>query len=158
MTARPAALSLLFAIGSILCPALASAQGAGGLYIASGQYSFANAVRQGLADNPGGGRFYVLAVPPATQALLASGANPEDADLRSRAREAGVQFLVCRRDVQNGSVISGNLVPGVGVVWGWPEGPDAPAPDANNLFPGESASEFPASMELMRRIRSTCSE
>jgi hypothetical protein len=156
MTARP--ITLVLALATIAFVPAAAAQGAGGLYVADGQFGFSAAVGQALADNPVPGRFFVLAVPPATQALLATGSTSGDAGLRERALASGAQFLVCRRDVQSGSVVPAALVPGGAVAWGWPQGPDAPAPDPNNLFPGESASQFPASMELLRRIRSTCSE
>jgi len=156
MTARTTALVL--ALATLAFAPAAAAQGAGGLYVADGQFGFSAAVGQALADNPVPGRFFVLVVPPATQGLLATGSTSGDANLRDRALASGAQFLVCRRDVQNGSVVPAGLIPGVAVAWGWPQGPDAPAPDPNNLFPGESASQFPASLELVRRIRSTCSE
>jgi hypothetical protein len=156
MSARP--IALVFALATIAFMPAAAAQGAGGLYVADSTFGFSTAVGQALADNPVPGRFFVLVVPPATQGLLATGSPSGDATLRDRALANGAQFLVCRRDVQSGSVAPASLVPGVAVAWGWPQGPDAPAVDANGLFPGESAGAFPAATELVRRIRNTCSD
>lgn len=146
--ALPAALTLA-------TPA-AIAQGAGGLYVAGVNFTFTQAVSEGLTDNPTPGRFFVLAMPPATADLRASGPSPDIVALRDQATARGAQFLVCRRDVANGSVDPSSLIPGVGVVWGWPSDPNAPQPDAAGLFPGESASWFPRASDLVRRIRSTC--
>jgi hypothetical protein len=134
----------------------AIAQGAGGLYIAGVNFTFTQAVSQGLLDNPTPGRFFVLLMPPATSDLRASGSSPDIVALRDQAAARGAQFLVCQRDVANGSVDPSSLIPGVGVVWGWSSDPNAPQPDAAGLFPGESASWFPRATDLVRRIRSTC--
>jgi hypothetical protein len=146
---------VLAAALTLVTPA-AIAQGAGGLYVAGVNFTFTQAVSEGLSDNPTPGRFFVLVMPPATADLRASGPSPDIVTLRDQATARGAQFLVCRRDVANGSVDPSALIPGVGVVWGWSSDPNAPQPDAEGLFPGESASWFPQATDLVRRIRSTC--
>ena len=141
---------------ALLAPTPVLAQGAGGLYVAGVNFSFTQAVVEGLSDNPTPGRFFVLVMPPATADLQASGPSPDIVRLRDQALARGAQFLVCRRDVVKGTVNPSNLVPGVGVVWGWSSDPNAPQPDAAGLFPGEQSGWFPQSAELARRIRSTC--
>jgi hypothetical protein len=140
---------------ALACP-VAIAQGAGGLYVAGINFTFTQAVSQGLADNPTPGRFFVLAMPPATADLRTLGPTADIVALRDRAIARGAQFLVCRRDVASGALDPSTLIPGVAVVWGWPSDPNAPQPNAAGLFPGERASWFPAADELTRRIRSTC--
>jgi hypothetical protein len=145
-----------FAAAAMLAAAGALAQGAGGLYIAGVNFTFTQAVSEALTDNPTPGRFFVLLMPPATSDLRSSGPAPDVVALRDQAVARGGQFLVCRRDVQSGAVDPAALIPGVGVVWGWPSDPSAPQPDAAGLFPGEQPSWFPQAAELTRRIRSTC--
>ncbi|MCX7892188.1 MAG: hypothetical protein N2544_07475 [Burkholderiales bacterium] len=154
---RPFACRNLLAALVFLASPCALAQGAGGLYIAGVNFTFTQAVSQALADNPAPqGRFFILAMPPATADLAASGPATDVVRQRNEALARGAQFLVCRRDVQRGVVDPATLIPGVGVVWGWSSDPNAPQPDASGLFPGEQAGWLPQSAELARRIRSTC--
>ncbi len=154
---RPFACRSLLAALALLATPCALAQGPGGLYIAGVNFTFTQAVSQALADNPTAqGRFFILAMPPATADLAATGPAADVVRLRNQALARGAQFLVCRRDVQKGLVDPARLIPGVGIVWGWPSDPNAPQPDASGLFPGEQAGWLPQSAELARRIRSTC--
>ena len=66
--------AFLFALGaaaSIGCaqPAIALAQAEGGVYIAGYGINFERAAEQGIARNPPGQRFFLLALPPNTVAL-----------------------------------------------------------------------------------------
>jgi hypothetical protein len=153
---RTLLLAVLIGLGLAASAPVAQAQGPGGLYVAGIDFTFANAVKQGLADNRKPGRFIVLVVPPATRALLAEGAPPADVQLRKTAAARGGQFVVCRRDVESGAVLPANLVPGVGVVWGWTKNPNAPQMGPNGLFPDESPAYFPYDANLIRRMRSIC--
>lgn len=151
------ALRALFAALALALAPCALGQGPGGLYVAGVNFTLTQAVVEALADNPAPqGRFFILALPPATADLAASGVAAEVVRLRGEAVARGAQFLVCRRDVAKGLVDPARLVPGVGIVWGWSSDRDAPQPDARGLFPGEEASWLPESQELVRRIRSAC--
>jgi hypothetical protein len=147
----------LLAIALACSAALAIAQTAGGgLYIAGNGFAFEQAVEQGLAMNPSGQRFFVLSLPPQTQALgLSAPANV--AALRDRAAQSGAVFLVCQRDVANGAVNLAQLVPGVVAVRGWPPPGSSPLPAGQDYFPGENRADLPQSTDLLRRLRSTCS-
>jgi hypothetical protein len=136
--------------------AVVFAQAGGGLYVAGAGFTFGQAVDQGLAMNPAGQRFFVLVLPPQTRALAVN-APPNLAQLRDRAAKKGAVFMVCQRDVASGAVDLAQLVPGVVPVRGWPPpGSNALLP-GQNYFPDENRADFPASEELLRRLRSTCS-
>lgn len=134
----------------------ASAQSTGGVYIAGTGFTFQQAIEQGLATNPAGQRFFVLALPPQTQAL-ALDAPSGVAALRERAARRGATFMVCERDVTSGTVNLAQLVPGVVSVRGWPPAGSRSLPAGQNYFPGENRADFPASEALLRKLRSTCS-
>jgi hypothetical protein len=146
----------LIALALAWCASLAWAQTDGGLYIAGAGFTFQQAVDQGVAMNRGGQRFFVLALPPQTQALAAN-APRNLARLRDRAARQGAVFMVCERDVASGAVDLGQLVPGVVPVRGWPPPGSNTLPPGQNYFPDENRADFPASEELLRRLRSTCS-
>jgi hypothetical protein len=147
----------LLAIALACSAAIALAQtGGGGLYIAGTGFTFQQAVEQGLAMNPSGQRFFVLSLPPQTQAL-ALDAPVNLAALRNRAAQSGAVFLVCQRDVASGAVNLANLVSGVAAVRGWPPPGNNALPPGQNYFPDENRADLPQSEELLRRLRSTCS-
>jgi hypothetical protein len=146
----------LLAVASLAFATLALAQATGGLYIAGAGFTFQQAVEQGLAMNPTGQRFFVLALPPQTQALVTN-APANLAALRDRAARNGAEFMVCERDVASGAVDLAQLVPGVATVRGWPPPGSNELPPGQNYFPGEDRNDFPSSEELLRRLRSTCS-
>ena len=135
----------------------ASAQnGNGGLYIAGAGFSFKQAVTQGLANNTGGRRFFVLALPPQTKALALDAPANRVTD-RRRAADAGAVFLVCQRDVDSGTVVLSKLVPGVVPVRGWPQPGSTELPKGQLFYPDEDPAKLPTSVTLLRRLRSTCS-
>ena len=63
----------------------AAAQSEGGLYVAGAGFTFQQAVQQAIAKNPAGQRFFVLAIPPETRALLttATGAGKRSLSLEN---------------------------------------------------------------------------
>jgi hypothetical protein len=150
-------LSVAAAWGAAL-PAFAPAQTEGGLYIAGGAgFTFQEAAERGIAQNPGGQRFFVLSVPPQTAALLttASGAL---AAARNRVVAANGALLVCQRDIDSGKINASNLAPGVVPVRGWPPAGSPQLPPGERYFPGENPANLPAANEALRRLRSTCSD
>lgn len=152
----PASLLALFFLSWTALPA--QAQNAGGLYVAGAGFSFAQAARQALSENPGGGgRFFVLVLPPATDALAASGASAEALELRAQVQARGGSLLVCRRDVAAGAMPAAGLMPGVQVVRGWPQ-PGGPQLAANSdYYPDESPAALPAATDVLHRLRAACS-
>jgi|PlaIllAssembly_1097288.scaffolds.fasta_scaffold315194_1 hypothetical protein len=130
--------------------------GGGGLYIAGAGFSFKQAVTQGLAKNPGGTRFFVLALPPQTKALALDASANRVAD-RRRAGDGGAVFLVCQRDVDKGAVVLSKLVPGVVPVRGWPPPGSNELPKGQLFYADEDPTKLPASVTLLRRLRATCS-
>jgi hypothetical protein len=148
-------------LAALVCAALlgppALAQNTGGLFIAGGGgFGFAQAARQALAKGGGAGSF-VLVLPPATDALAASGASAEAVDLRKQLMAAGGSLLVCRRDVTAGAVPAAGLMPGVQIVRGWPQ-PGGPQLVPNtNFYPDENPASLPAATDLLQRLRSACS-
>src|SRR5512137_3011679 len=98
-------------------PGTALAQVEGGLYIAGSGFSFEQAAEQGLARNPKGQRFFVLALPPNTAALTTAAAQSAVA-VRDRVVASGGLLYVCQRDIDDGSVDAAKLVPGVIAVRG----------------------------------------
>jgi hypothetical protein len=153
--------SKLFAVATTVCaaaiPALVPAQSEGGLYIAGGAgFTFQQAADQGLAQNPGGQRFFLLSLPPETQALTKTAQGPLAA-VRDRVVAANGVLLVCKRDVDSGKVNAATLVPGVVAVRGFPPPGSKALPDGERYFPGENPANLPASNESLRRLRVTCS-
>lgn len=151
---RLAGLALLAAL---LPLSSAMAQSEGGLYIAGAAgFKFQQAAERGLAQNPGGRRFFVLAVPPQTSALKMSAAGPL-AELRDRVIAGNGVLLVCQRDIDKGRIDPKELVPGVVAVRGWPEPGSNEIPPGKRYFADEDSSRLPAANEALRRLRSTCS-
>jgi hypothetical protein len=155
---RPALPWLLaIAAASGLCTALpASAQSEGGLYIAGTGSGFQAAAQRALAQNPGGRRFFLLALPPETAALTTRASAAQTA-LRERVLAANGVLFVCQRDIDNGRVAAARLAPGVVAVRGWPAEGAADLSAGQRLFAGEDPARLPASNEALRRLRSSCS-
>ena len=134
----------------------AMAQSEGGLYIAGDAgFKFQQAAERGLAQNPGGRRFFVLSVPPQTSALRKSATGPL-AQLRDRVIAGNGVLLVCQRDIDKGRIDPAELVPGVVAVRGWPEPGSNEIPPGKRYFADEDSSRLPAANEALRRLRSTC--
>jgi len=137
-------------------PRTALAQDEGGLYIAGYRHSFERAAEQGLARNPAGQRFFVLALPPNTAALTRS-ASPSAAAVRERVAAAGGLLLVCQRDIDNGKIDAAALVPGVVAVRGFPpRGSDA-IPRGERYYPDEDRTRLPQDNRSLKRLRKACS-
>jgi hypothetical protein len=135
-------------------PALAQAEG--GLYIAGYRFNFERAAEQGLARNPPGQRFFVLALPPNTAALTTA-ATPAAAAVRERVVAAGGQLLVCQRDIDKRKIDAATLVPGVAAVRGFPpRGSDA-IPRGERYYPDEDRSVLPQDNRSLKRLRKACS-
>jgi hypothetical protein len=146
----------LTALVACAAPLPASAQVEGGLYVAGAGFSFEQAAADGLSKNPGGQRFFLLALPPQTVALT-SKASRAQAAARKRVVDGNGVLLVCRRDVDSGAVDASRLVPGVVPVRGWPPAGSGDLPEGQRYFPDEDRTRLPQSDELLRRLRSTCS-
>jgi hypothetical protein len=143
-------------LASLAFACSASAQSEGGLYIAGAGFSFQQAAERGIAQNPNGQRFFLLAVPPAAAALT-SAATSQAAALRARVVAAGGVLLVCQRDIDNGSIDPSTLASGVVPVRGFPPPGSNAIPDGGRYFPGENPANLPASNDALRRLRATCS-
>jgi hypothetical protein len=150
----------LSAVALIACAvprtALAQAQAQGGLYIADNRGNFERAAEQGLARNPVGQRFFVLALPPNTVALT-TGATPSAAAARERVVAAGGLLLVCQRDVDNGKVNAATLVPGVVAVRGFPPRGSNAIPRGERYYPDENRAQLPQDNRSLKRLRKACS-
>ena len=158
MSAKSGSLIGLGAAALIACavPRIALAQAEGGLYIADNRSSFERAAEQGLARNPAGQRFFVLALPPNT-AALATGATPSAAAARERVVAAGGLLLVCQRDVDNGKVNAATLVPGVVAVRGFPPRGSNAIPRGERYYPDEDRAQLPQDNRALKRLRKACS-
>jgi hypothetical protein len=137
-------------------PRVAAAQDEGGLYIAGDGFSFEQAAEQGLARNPKGQRFFVLALPP-NAAALTQAATPPDAAARQRIVAAGGVVLVCQRDIDNGSIDAATLVPGVVAVRGFPPRGSNALPSGERYFPDENRDTLPRNNATLQRLRNACS-
>jgi len=146
----------LMALAACAVPLVASAQAEGGLYIAGAGFSFEQAAADGLSRNPGGQRFFLLVLPPQIEALT-SKASRAQAAARQRVIDGNGVLLVCRRDIDNGSVDASRLVPGVVPARGWPPAGSGDLPPGQRYFPDEDSANLPQSDEMLRRLRSTCS-
>jgi len=153
--------SHLIAVAAAICAAgmaaPVSAQSEGGLYIAGYGFSFQEVVDRAIAQNPGGQRFFLLSLPPETQALTTSAAGPLAA-ARDRVIAANGVLLVCQRDLDSGRINAAALAPRVVAVRGWPPAGSPALPPGERYFKGENTSDLPASNEALRRLRSTCSD
>jgi hypothetical protein len=130
--------------------------GEGGLYVAGAEFSFQRAAERGLAQNPGGRRFFLLTLPPQAGALRRN-ATPWQTQLRDRVIAGNGVLLVCQRDLDNGRLNAAQLVPEVVPVRGWPPKGSTELPLGERYFPGEDRSTLPASTESLRKLRSICS-
>lgn len=131
------------------------AQPQGGLYIAGAGFSFNVAAERGLAQNPDGRRFFLLVLPPETDALLQR-ANPAQTALRERVVAGNGALLVCQRDIDNGRIRRADLTPGVVVARGWPAPGSNELPAGRRYFADENPAMLPAANEALRMLRSTC--
>jgi hypothetical protein len=161
-TPVPASLRLkIIAAAAAVCAlgaaAPASAQSEGGLYIAGYGFSFPEVVDRAIAQNPRGQRFFLLSLPPETQALTTSAAGPLAA-ARDRVIAANGVLLVCQRDIDSGRISAAALAPRVVAVRGWPPVGSTSLPPGERYFQGENPANLPASNEALRRLRSTCSD
>jgi hypothetical protein len=137
-------------------PRTALAQAEGGLYIADNRSNFERAAEQGLARNPPGQRFFVLALPPNTVAMTTA-ATPSAAPVRERVVAAGGILLVCQRDIDNGKVSAATLVPGVIAVRGFPPRGSNAIPRGERYYPDEDRSVLPQDNRSLKRLRKACS-
>lgn len=135
--------------------ASATAQTEGGLYIAGAGFSFQAAAERAIAGNAGGGRFFLLALPPETAALALSAGAAQTA-LRNRVTAAGGVLMVCQRDIDDGRVAAARLARGVVAVRGWPRPGQAELPAGQRYFSDEDPGQLPAANEALRQLRSTC--
>ena len=135
--------------------ATARAQSEGGLYIAGTGSSFQQAAQKAIKNNPRGQRFFLLSLPPQTQALTVN-ATRQLAAMRDRVVAANGVLYVCQRDIDNGKIDAANLVPGVVAVRGWPHAGSDALPHGARYFEDEDPSKLPASNNALRRLRSTC--
>lgn len=155
---HPKLIAVAAAVCAAVIPALAPAQSEGGLYIAgSAGFTFQQAAERGVAQNPGGRRFFLLSVPPETQALTVTASGPLAA-ARDRVVASNGVLLVCKRDVDSGKINASTLVPGVVAVRGFPPPGSQALPDGQRYYPDENPANLPASNEALRRLRSTCSD
>jgi len=155
---EPTPLRRLSASALIACmlPLAAAAQDEGGLYIAGYGFSFEQAANRGLSQNPKGRRFFVLALPPNTDALLQSTPKPAAA-VRERVTTGNGVLLVCQRDIDSGAIDATKLVSGVVAVRGFPPPGSNAIPPGERYFPDENRANLPQANEALRRLRSTCS-
>jgi hypothetical protein len=136
-------------------PGTSLAQAEGDLYIAGYRFNFERAAEQGLARNPPGQRFFVLALPPNTAALTTT-ATTAAAAVRNRVVASGGLLYVCQRDIDNGSVDAATLVPGVVAVRGFPPRASDAIPRGERYFPDENRDQLPRNNGTLKRLRSTC--
>ena len=158
MTLSPMRAALAVAGAAMLAAALpraALAQAEGGLYIAGYRHNFERAAEQGLARNPAGQRFFVLALPPNTVALTAA-ATPSAAAVRERVVAAGGLLLVCQRDIDDGKVDAAALVPGVFAVRGFPPRGSNAIPRGERYYPDEDRTRLPQDNRSLKRLRKAC--
>ena len=147
---------IALAAASLALPHSALAQGEGGLYIAGSRHSFERAAEQGLARNPAGQRFFVLALPPNTVALTTA-ATPSAAAVRERVVAAGGLLLVCQRDIDSGKVNAAALVPGVSAVRGFPPRGSNAIPRGERYYPDEDRTRLPQDNRALKKLRKACS-
>lgn len=146
----------LAALLAVAGASAASAQSEGGLYTAGAGFSFQEAAERAMSQNPGGRRFFLLALPPEAAALGAS-ASPVQRRLRERVVAANGVLLVCQRDLDNGHINAARLASGVVPVRGWPGPGSNELPAGQRYFANEDPSKLPAANEALRQLRFTCS-
>ncbi len=133
----------------------ARAASEGGLYIAGAGFTFQQAAQDAARKNPKGQRFFLLSLPPQTQALMVD-APRQLAAVRDRVVAANGVLYVCQRDIDNGKIDAARLVPGVVAVRGWPSAGSNTLPHGARYFDDEDRSKLPASNNALSRLRSTC--
>ena len=136
--------------------AAASAQSAGGLYIAGDNFDFTQAVERALAQHPSPSKFFVLATGDAVRGLSVV-APPELVEVRKRGAARGAVYLVCRRDVEREAFRLSDLISSVVAVKGWPAPGSTELAEGSKYYRDEDPSNLPSSTEVLRRLRSTCS-
>jgi hypothetical protein len=149
-----ASVAVPLAIGSISAGAMAAAEG--GLYLAGDGSTFVRAAEQALAENSKGQRFFMLVL-RAEAAALTKAASKRVVTLRGRVVTAGGVFLVCQRDIDNGSINRAKLVVTTVAVRGFPPPGSNALPPGERYFPDENPDNLPRSNESLLRLRSTCS-
>jgi hypothetical protein len=151
----------LIALAAVICGALiapaVSAQSEGEVYVAGNGFSFQQAVEQGLSRTPGGQRFFVLALPPETNALMTTATGPLSA-LRDRVVASNGVLYVCQRDIDSGKISVASLVPGVVTVRGWPPVGSGGLQEGQKYYADENPANFPVSTSSLRMLRSACSD
>lgn len=158
MTLPGSRISWMAHLVAVLCVVFASpakAQSDGGLYIAGAGFSFQVAAERAIAQNPGAGRFFLLALPPQAAALTTR-ASAAQSRLREQVVAANGVLMVCQRDIDNRKIRADSLVPGVRAVRGWPAKGSPQMPDGQRYFADENPADLPASNEALRRMRSAC--
>ena len=153
---RPDFVAFAVAACTAWIAAPASAQTEGGVYVAGNGFTFQQAAESAIAQNSGSQRFFVLAVPPETNALTTN-APAQLVALRNRVIAAGGVLFVCQRDLDSGKIAAGTLAPGVVAVRGFPPAGSTALPPGERYFKDENPAELPASNEALRRLRTTCS-
>ena len=158
LPARTASLVALGAAALIGCalPRTALAQAEGGVYIAGYGISFERAVEQGIARNPPGQRFFVLALPP-NDAALAKAATGAVVNLRDYVLARGAILMVCQRDIDNGTIDVAKLVPQVVPVRGFPPRGSNAIPRGERYYPDENRATLPRNNNSLKRLRKACS-
>lgn len=151
----------LFLVAAAACaaviPAPAAEPSEGGLYIAGYGFSFQEVADRAISQNPDGRRFFLLSLPPESNALAMT-APPALAAVRDRVIAANGILFVCQRDIDNRRVDAATLVPAVVAMRGWPPAGSDSMPLGERYFKGENTANLPASNEALRRLRSTCSD
>jgi hypothetical protein len=152
--------SKIIAVAAAVCAAgavaSAAAQSEGGLYIAGYGFTFQEVANRAISQNPGGRRFFLLALPAQSSALTKTAARPLAA-ARDRVLAANGVLLVCQRDLDEGLIAAASLVPRVVAVRGWPPAGSNELPLGERYFKGEDPANLPAANMALRRLRSTCS-
>jgi hypothetical protein len=152
---HPIALLGLLAATLTALPSVSHAQAEGGLYIAGDGFSFERAADEGLSRNPAGQRFFLLALPPETEALRATAPKPLAA-ARDRVIAGNGVLLVCKRDIESGAVDASKLAAGVTAVRGWPPRGSNALPAGERYYADEDPARLPRADEALRRLRTTC--
>lgn len=132
-----------------------SAQPGGALYVAGAGFDFPQVAERALAQNAGN-RFFLLVVGDAIR-YLALTAPGEMVEVRNQVARENVQFLVCQRDLDNGTYRLLDLVPGTVAVRGFPPPGSTALPVENKYYADENPADLPWSTESLRRLRATCS-
>jgi len=144
---------------AICCAAISTAafaQSEGDVYVAGNGFSFQQAADQAISRTSRGQRFFLLVLPPESNALTTATAGPLVA-LRDRVVASNGVLYVCQRDVDSGKISASNLVPGVVKVRGWPPVGDDRLPEGEKYYPDENPANFPVSTNSIRLLRSACS-